>query len=554
MISQAMFIAALRKGNPDIDPKRALSIWNEVSSKTDLSALSPQQGAQLAYKLAEHSCKSEKKYADGGMIETPYGTIPGQVTGAPTEMPKITDADPQVLENAKQALLGNQANVIAGNKFQDPNLLNQNLRGAYDDYAKRMAATGVSASRAVGMTPEGEGISTRNEAYNKAMTVGKEEAVNKALLDQYKEGVVANTALTTNLGVANENALKHTKAASDLAVTMQENKYKMAYGDPNSLSSEAARVSTKAALKASGQYTDAQIAKMVPDNATAMYLTPVLSTLVPNAQKILKEATEIKKTDAERTKFLADAGHSSAQAAMVKEQTKGEQLRNQMRTASNATMIGADGKLNMSGGAVPTISGGGDVSVSYPNLSAESTAAGTEKAQSAEQFKVYNTMVKPEIDNAMQLLQKTYTGKGGAALAKWIPGNDQLMVANTIAKIYQAYPQALPQGVGDNLKRQMASPDYNGVPNLGLTPAQSALLLADAKKTVERLQEYRTKQTEFEKGGGRSSEFYASPQAKGVGGNTAPAAKNSKGWTLHTDAKGNKAYVSPDGKQYEEVK
>lgn len=28
---------------------------------------------------------------------------------------------------------------------------------------------------------------------------------------------------------------------------------------------------------------------------------------------------------------------------------------------------------------------------------------------------------------------------------------------------------------------------------------------------------------------------------------------NAKGWTLHTDAKGNKAYVSPDGKQFEEV-
>jgi hypothetical protein len=29
---------------------------------------------------------------------------------------------------------------------------------------------------------------------------------------------------------------------------------------------------------------------------------------------------------------------------------------------------------------------------------------------------------------------------------------------------------------------------------------------------------------------------------------------NAKGWTLHTDASGNKAYVSPDGKQFEEVK
>ena len=31
-------------------------------------------------------------------------------------------------------------------------------------------------------------------------------------------------------------------------------------------------------------------------------------------------------------------------------------------------------------------------------------------------------------------------------------------------------------------------------------------------------------------------------------------ATNAKGWTLHTDANGNRAYVSPDGKSYEEVK
>lgn len=33
-----------------------------------------------------------------------------------------------------------------------------------------------------------------------------------------------------------------------------------------------------------------------------------------------------------------------------------------------------------------------------------------------------------------------------------------------------------------------------------------------------------------------------------------PPNANGKGWMLHTDAKGNRAYVSPDGKQFEEVK
>lgn len=38
------------------------------------------------------------------------------------------------------------------------------------------------------------------------------------------------------------------------------------------------------------------------------------------------------------------------------------------------------------------------------------------------------------------------------------------------------------------------------------------------------------------------------------GGGANPAATNAKGWSLHTDANGNKAYVSPDGKQFQEVK
>lgn len=50
--------------------------------------------------------------------------------------------------------------------------------------------------------------------------------------------------------------------------------------------------------------------------------------------------------------------------------------------------------------------------------------------------------------------------------------------------------------------------------------------------------------------------FAAQRHGKPAGG-AAPAAMpttNAKGWTLHQDANGNKAYVSPDGKQYEEVR
>lgn len=45
----------------------------------------------------------------------------------------------------------------------------------------------------------------------------------------------------------------------------------------------------------------------------------------------------------------------------------------------------------------------------------------------------------------------------------------------------------------------------------------------------------------------------AQAQLGGKGG-TSPPMANNKGWALHTDKNGNQAYVSPDGKSYEEVK
>jgi hypothetical protein len=46
----------------------------------------------------------------------------------------------------------------------------------------------------------------------------------------------------------------------------------------------------------------------------------------------------------------------------------------------------------------------------------------------------------------------------------------------------------------------------------------------------------------------------ATPSGNAPAAPTAPGATNAKGWTLMTDAKGNRAYVSPDGKQFEEVR
>ena len=79
--------------------------------------------------------------------------------------------------------------------------------------------------------------------------------------------------------------------------------------------------------------------------------------------------------------------------------------------------------------------------------------------------------------------------------------------------------------------------------------------LADIQRYNEfALNEKRTQMENFEgefgaPGGQRTQQNKAPSAPSGK----APAARNSKGWTLHTDANGNKAYVSPDGKQFEEA-
>lgn len=55
-------------------------------------------------------------------------------------------------------------------------------------------------------------------------------------------------------------------------------------------------------------------------------------------------------------------------------------------------------------------------------------------------------------------------------------------------------------------------------------------------------------------GTGISTESVTVPPILKTGPRDRTPAKNSKGWTLHTDKDGNRAYVSPDGKQFEEVK
>jgi hypothetical protein len=175
-----------------------------------------------------------------------------------------------------------------------------------------------------------------------------------------------------------------------------------------------------------------------------------------------------------------------------------------------------------------------------PATFADGTRVPSENAVSARKL---NDQLKTGIAAARELIPKA-TASGAGALAdktaaffgKSTEGADAAAQLDTIAGWMTANVPRMqgPQSDKDVLLYKQMAGD---VANRNL-PASRRLAALD---TLEKLQgKYAD-----------ANQNRAPAPAKPGGG--APNT-NAKGWTLHTDANGNRAYVSPDGKSYEEVK
>jgi len=174
-----------------------------------------------------------------------------------------------------------------------------------------------------------------------------------------------------------------------------------------------------------------------------------------------------------------------------------------------------------------------------PATFADGTRVPSENAVAARKL---NDQLKAGIAAARELIPKA-TASGAGALVdktaaffgKSTEGADAAAQLDTIAGWMTSNVPRMqgPQSDKDVLLYKQMAGD---VSNRSL-PASRRLAALD---TLEKLQ---SKYADINQSGGAPAKPSASTP------NT-----NAKGWTLHTDANGNRAYVSPDGKSYEEVK
>lgn len=142
---------------------------------------------------------------------------------------------------------------------------------------------------------------------------------------------------------------------------------------------------------------------------------------------------------------------------------------------------------------------------------------------------------------------------GIPALNRWvlagkknIAGDADVAVLDVSMKaVINEYTKIISGSMGNAAMAEGEIKKVTDLLNSAQTPEQVRAVIAFMKKeTANRMKGFAEQKEELTRG------MRGAPAAAPAG----PAAANAKGWKLMTDAKGNKAYVSPDGKDFEEVK
>ena len=150
-----------------------------------------------------------------------------------------------------------------------------------------------------------------------------------------------------------------------------------------------------------------------------------------------------------------------------------------------------------------------------------------------------------EFDNTRKAvvdeLTRVWRGTGGSEgdIKSW---TDTLGAANSPAQLHGVI-----KNIGDLLESRINALGDQYKRGMGTTEQGLELLTPKSRSTLNQLEQKASGNI------GNGVQVRAVGAAAPIQGKPLPPMTNAKGWTLHIDADGHKAYVSPDQKQFEEV-
>lgn len=186
------------------------------------------------------------------------------------------------------------------------------------------------------------------------------------------------------------------------------------------------------------------------------------------------------------------------------------------------------------GGMQPYESGMKNISVPVTNTTGQRNRTSAELLQAVADYAaatkdpaMYEKLVMGQVSKSLEPKQTDWKALEGKFYGFDVYGNPTGKVLGegkkeTPGSLEKDYTFAKSQGYKGSVE------DYKRIPSSWINPYQAQQLANEARKENP-----------------LGIPNFSGPQTP---------LTNSKGWALHTDAKGNKAYVSPDGKQFEEAK
>lgn len=140
----------------------------------------------------------------------------------------------------------------------------------------------------------------------------------------------------------------------------------------------------------------------------------------------------------------------------------------------------------------------------------------------------------------------------GWSNAKMLSPDDRADMGNAYNNMMLQAKEAYNLGV-------LNGPDYDILQSVVKDPTKLTSVLTSNEALGKQAESLRSIAANIEKTAMEAHGKKYTPREQNASADTKPAPanlpkSNSKGWTLHVDAKGNRAYVSPDGKRFEEVK
>lgn len=444
--SPAFFVRAMQMADNSITPQAAMNIWNQLSSKVDMSQLPADKVVQIANQLVQKSKiqnaggpnpqqlqslasvgnKPVQGYADGGEVTDPNqstdytdtNVLPnGPLTVPPVNIPQ-TYLTPDQLAAQNTILNQNQQNLIA-NPAQDPRVAAA-LAQQYSDQLNQLPVKNFAANAFAGMANAFG--NNAPAAQNKAIQENQINAIKgtttdllKTWGDQYKAGIDANKTLQDNLKQnaqfqidANSSKLDQVKKAAELVPIIQNANARIEWSDPNSTTSQSAQDIAAGTLNKLGYSMD-EINHMI-SGKSAVYINNLLTGIIPNSTAVIQGRANVAKT-------AAEAGLTGAQTAQTQLGTN---------LVSNATQ----GGTTVPAGMNLSISAGGANMAPSPYVTGTQTAAASAQSNDQNQATVAANTGMDQLSSG--LLAKSYnqlkaagpsaTGVSQNWLADFTPG------------------------------------------------------------------------------------------------------------------------------------